>query len=116
MYIRDDLLNKIKKIFDVKEFTYIRNGKYCYNNNDLFIFDCGNETIAIEAGTANFFSIYKAKENSDHPGYFYAVTSGNFLLIKDNKTRLRVDEKITTFPGNAFDCTSELVLLAMENS
>ena len=116
MYIRDDLLNKIKKIFDVKEFTYIRNGKYCYNNNDLFIFDCGDETIAIEVGTANFFSIYKAKENSDHPGYFYAVTSGNFLLIKDNKTRLRVDEKITTFPGNAFDCTSELVLLAMENS
>ena len=116
MYIRDDLLNKIKKIFDVKEFTYIRNGKYCYNNNDLFIFDCGNETIAIEVGTANFFSIYKAKENSDHPGYFYAVTLGNFLLIKDNKTRLRVDEKITTFPGNAFDCTSELVLLAMENS
>ena len=116
MYIRDDLLNKIKKIFDVKEFTYIRNGKYCYNNNDLFIFDCGNETIAIEVGTANFFSIYKVKENADHPGYFYAVTSGNFLLIKDNKTRLRVDEKITTFPGNAFDCTSELVLLAMENS
>ena len=116
MYIRDDLLNKIKKVFNVKEFTYARTGKYCYNNNDLFIFDCGNETIAIEAGTANFFSIYKVKENTDHPGYFYAVTSGNFLLIKDNKTRLRVDEKITTFPGNAFDCTSELVLLAMENS
>ena len=116
MYIREDLLNKIKKVFNVKEFTYARTGKYCYNNNDLFIFDCGNETIAIEAGTANFFSIYKVKENADHPGYFYAVTSGNFLLIKDNKTRLRVDEKITTFPGNAFDCTSELVLLAMENS
>ena len=116
MYIRDDLLNKIKKVFNVKEFTYARTGKYCYNNNDLFIFNCGNETIAIEAGTANFFSIYKVKENTDHPGYFYAVTSGNFLLIKDNKTRLRVDEKITTFPGNAFDCTSELVLLAMENS
>ena len=116
MYIREDLLNKIKKVFNVKEFTYAKTGKYCYNNNDLFIFDCGSETIAIEAGTANFFSIYKVKENADHPGYFYAVTSGNFLLIKDNKTRLRVDEKITTFPGNAFDCTSELVLLAMENS
>ena len=116
MYIRDDLLNKIKKVFNVKEFTYARNGKYCYNNNDLFIFDCGNETIAIEVGTANFFSIYKVKENSDHPGYFYAVTQGNFLLIKDNKTHLRIDKKIITFPGNAFDCTSELVLLAMENS
>ena len=116
MYIREDLLNKIKKVFNVKEFTYARTGKYCYNNNDLFIFDCGNETIAIEAGTANFFSIYKVKENADHPGYFYTVTSRKFLLIKDNKTRLRVDEKITTFPGNAFDCTSELVLLAMEKS
>ena len=116
MYIRDDLLNKIKKIFDVKEFTYIRNGKYCYNNNDLFIFDCGNETIAIEVGTTNFFSIYKAKENSDYPGYFYGVTQRNFLLVKDNKTRLRVDGETTTFPGNAFDCTSELVLLAMEKS
>ena len=116
MYIREDLLNKIKKVFNVKEFTYARTGKYCYNNNDLFIFDCGNETIAIEAGTANFFSIYKVKENADHPGYFYAVTQSNFLLIKDNKTHLRIDKKIITFPGNAFDCTSELVLLAMENS
>ena len=116
MYIRDDLLKKIKEIFNIKEFTYVGTGKHFYNDNDIFIFDCGNETIAIEVGTANFFSIYKAKESSDHPGYFYAVTSGNFLLIKDNKTRLRVDEKITTFPGNAFDCTSELVLLAMEKS
>ena len=116
MYIREDLLNKIKEVFNVKEFTYIRNGKYCYNNNDLFIFDCGDETIAIEVGTANFFSIYKVKENADHPGYFYAVTSGNFLLIKDNKTRLRVNGETTIFPGTAFDCTSELVLLAMEKS
>ena len=46
MYIRDDLLNKIKEVFNVKEFTYTRTGKY-YNNNDMFIFDCGNETIAI---------------------------------------------------------------------
>ena len=116
MYIRQDLLNIIKEIFDVKECTYVSTGKHCYNNNDLFIFNCGNKTIAIEVGTANFFSIYKAKDNSDHPGYFYAVTQSNFLLIKDNKTYLRIDKKIITFPGNAFDCTSELVLLAMENS
>ena len=115
MYIRDDLLNKIKEVFNVKEFTYIRTGKY-YNNNDTFIFDCGNETIAIEVETANFFSIYKTKENSDHPGYFYAVTPKNFLLIKDNKIFFFFFVETTTFPGNAFDCTSELVLLAMENS
>ena len=116
MYIREDLLNKIKEIFNVKEFTYVRTGKHCYNDDNLFIFDCGNETIAIEVGTTNFFSIYKAKENPDYPGYFYTVTLRNFLLVKDNKTRLRVDGETTTFPGNAFDCTSELVLLAMEKS
>ena len=116
MYIRDDLLNKIKEVFNVKEFTYMKTGKHFYNNNDMFIFDCGNENIAIEVETANFFYIYKSKEDSDYPGYFYTVTQRNFLLIKDNKTRLRVDGKTITFPGNAFDCTSELVLLAMENS
>ena len=115
MYIREDLLNKIKEIFNIKEFIYVGTGKHFYNNNDMFIFDCGNETIAIEVGTTNFFSIYKTKENYDYPGYFYGVTQRNFLLVKDNKTRLRVDGETTTFPGNAFDCTSELVLLAMEN-
>ena len=115
MYIREDLLNKIKEIFNIKEFIYVGTGKHFYNDNDLFIFDCGNETIAIEVGTTIFFSIYKAKENSNYPGYFHITTQRNFLLIKDNKTRLRVDGETTTFPGNAFDCTSELVLLAMEN-
>ena len=116
MYIREDLLNKIKEIFDVKEFTYVRTGKHCYNDDDLFIFDCRNETIAIEVGTTNFFSIYKAKEDPNCLGYVYTITSRNFLLINDNKTRLRVDGETTTFPGNAFDSTSELVLLAMEKS
>ena len=116
MYIRKDLLNKIKEIFDVKEFTYVGTGKHCYNNDDLFIFDCGNETIAIEVGTTNFFSIYKAKEDPNCLGYFYTVTKRNFLLFKENETHLRVDGETTTFPGKAFDFTSELVLLAMENS
>ena len=116
MYIRDDLLNKIKEVCNVKEFTFIRTGKHFYNDNDMFIFDCGNETIAIEVGTANFFSIYKTKENSDHPGYFYAVTQSNFLLFKDNKTYLRIDKKITTFPGKAFDFEKEFVIAALENN
>ena len=114
MYIREDLLNKIKEIFDIKEFTYVGTGKHFYNNNDMFIFDCGNEIVAIEIKNPNLFSIYKSKENFECPGYFYTVTKRNFLLIKDNKTCLRVDGETTTFPGKAFDFTSELVLLAME--
>ena len=118
MYIREDLLNKIKEIFNIKEFTYIGTRKHFYNDNDMFIFDCGNKNIAIEVETANFFYIYvyKIKKSSDHPGYSYTITSRNFLLIKNNKTHLRINGKTTTFPGNAFDCTSELVLLAMEEN
>ena len=116
MYIREDLLNKIKEIFDVKEFTYTKTGKHCCNSNDMFIFDCGNETIAIEVGTANFFSIYKTKEDPNCLGCFYTVTKRNFLLFKENETHLRVDGETTTFPGKAFDFTSELVLLAIERN
>ena len=116
MYIREDLLNKIKEVFDIKEFTYVGTGKHFYNNNDMFIFNCGNETIAIEIKNPNLFSIYKSKENFECPGYFYTVTKRNFLLFKDNKTCLRVDGETTTFPGKAFDFTSELVLLAMERN
>ena len=118
MYIREDLLNKIKEIFDIKEFTYVGTGKHFYNDNDMFIFDCDDENIAIEVETANFFYIYvyKTKKNSDLPGYSYTVTSRNFLLIKDNKIHLIVNGETTVFPREAFDFTSELVLLAMENS
>ena len=114
MYIREDLLSKIKEVFDIKEFTYIGTGKHFYNNNDMFIFDCDDEIVAIEIKNPNLFSIYKSKENFECPGYFYTVTKRNFLLFKENETHLRVDGETTTFPGKAFNFTSELVLLAME--
>ena len=114
MYIREDLLNKIKEIFDIKEFTYVGTGKHFYNNNDMFIFDCDDEIVAIEIKNPNLFSIYKSKENFECPGYFYTVTKRNFLLFKENDTHLRFDGETTTFPGKAFDFTSELVLLTME--
>ena len=114
MYIREDLLNKIKEVFDIKKFTYVGTGKHFYNNNNMFIFACDDEIVAIEIKNPNLFSIYKSKENYECPGYFYTVTKRNFLLFKENETHLRVDGETTTFPGKAFDFTSELVLLAME--
>ena len=116
MYIREDLLNKIKEIFNIKEFTYVGTGKHFYNNNDMFIFNCGNEIIAIEIKNPNLYSIYETKEDSERPDIFYTITKRNFLLFKENETHLRVDGETTTFPGKAFDFTSELVLLAMEKS
>ena len=116
MYIREDLLNKIKEIFNIKEFTYVGTGKHGFSNNDLLIFNCDDENIAIEVANIDFYFIYKTKESSDHDGYFYTIIPRYFLFIDENKTCLKIDKKIITFPGNAFDCTSELVLLAMENS
>ena len=113
MYIREDLLNKIKEVFNIKEFTFSRTGKHYYSNNGLLIFDCGNETIAIEIKNPNLYSIYITKEDSERPNIFYTITKRNFLLFKENETRLRVDGKTTVFPGKAFDFTSELVLLAL---
>ena len=114
MYIREDLLNKVKEIFNIKEFTYVGTGKHFYNDNDLLIFDCDNETIAIEVVDIDFYFIYKTNESSDYDGYFYAIMPGYFLFIDENKTCLKIDKNITSFSGKAFDCTSELVLLAME--
>ena len=114
MYIREDLLNKIKEIFNIKEFTYVGTGKHGFSNNDLLIFNCDDENIAIEVVNIDFYFIYKTKESSDHDGYFYTIMPRYFLFIDENKTRLKIDKNITSFPGKAFDFTSELVLLAME--
>ena len=81
MYIREDLLNKIKEVFNIKEFTYIRTGKY-YNNNDMFIFDCGNETIAIEVETANFFLYTKQKKTLIILVIFMQLHKKNSYLLK----------------------------------
>ena len=116
MYIREDLLNKIKEIFNIKEFTYVGTGKHGFSNNDLLIFNCDDENIAIEVADIDFYFIYKTKESSDHDGYFYTITPRYFLFINENKTCLKIDKNITSFSGKAFDFTSELVLLAMERN
>ena len=54
MYIREDLLNKIKEIFNIKEFTYVGTGKHGFSNNDLLIFNCDDENIAIEVADIDF--------------------------------------------------------------
>ena len=116
MYIREDLLNKIKEIFNIKEFTYVGTGKHGFSNNDLLIFNCDDENIAIEVADIDFYFIYKTKESSDHDGYFYTIIPRYFLFIDENKTHLKIDKNITSFLGKAFDFTSELVLLAMERN
>ena len=67
MYIREDLLKKIKEIFNIKKFTYVGTGKHGFSNNDLLIFNCDDENIAIEVANIDFYLDRKSTRlNSSH--------------------------------------------------
>lgn len=112
MFIRDDLLNEIKKIFNIKELNYMKARearKTSYGTSSL-LFDSEGRTIVIEFDKDdNYYYIYES-------GCFFIVESIVQLYITNKETCLELDETIIKLPGKAFDFTKELVLLAMENS
>lgn len=109
MFIREDLLNEIKKIFKIKELNYIEARETSYGTSSL-LFDSEGRTIVIEFDKDdNYYYIYES-------GCFFIVESIVQLYIRDEETCLELDEIIIKFPGKAFDFTKELVLLAMEKS
>lgn len=109
MFIREDLLNEIKKVFDIKELNYMKATKTSYGTS-LLIFDAEERTIVIEFDTDdNHYYIYES-------GCFFIIESIIQLYTTDEETCLELDETIIKLPGKAFDFTRELVLLAMENN
>ena len=108
-FIRDDLLNEIKKIFNIKELNYIKARETSYGTSSL-IFNTEGRIIVIEFDKDdNCYYIYES-------GCFFIVESIIQLSITDKETCLELDKTVIKFPGKAFDFTRELVLLAMENS
>lgn len=109
MFIREDLLNEIKKVFDIKELNYMKATKTSYGTS-LLTFDAEGRTIIIEFDTDdNHYYVYES-------GCFFIVESIVQLYTIDEETCLELDETIIKLPGKAFDFTRELVLLAMENN
>lgn len=112
MFIRDDLLNEIKKIFNIKELNYIKARearKTSYGTSSL-LFNSEGRTIVIEFDKDdNYYYIYES-------GCFFIVESIIQLYTTDKETCLELDETVIKLPGKAFDFTKELVLLAMEKS
>lgn len=107
-FIREDLLNEIKKIFDIRELNYVRARETSYGTSSL-IFNAEGRIIIIEFDKDdNYYYIYES-------GCFFIVESIIQLSITDEETCLELDETIIKFPGKAFDFTMELILLAMEN-
>lgn len=112
MFIREDLLNEIKKIFNIKELNYMkaREARETSYGTSSLLFNSEGRTIVIEFDKdSNYYYIYES-------GCFFIVETIVQLYITDEETCLEFNETIIKFPGKAFDFTAELVLLTMENS
>lgn len=107
MFIREDLLNEIKKIFDVKELNYVKASRTSYGTSSL-IFDAEGRMIVIEFDKDDTYYIYES-------GCFFIVESIVQLYTTDEETYLEFEGNTIKLPGKAFDFTNELVLLAIEN-
>ena len=112
MFIRDDLVNEIKKIFGTEEFRYIKASKTSFNTDSL-LFNAEGRTIAIEFEKENIYYIYEVEEEFS---CCFIVGPMVKLFINKEETCLKLDNTVIKLPGKAFDCAGELVLLALEDN
>lgn len=131
MFIRKDLEEAIKNVLKIEKFSYIGMGKNALDDYNLLIFDTNQGTIAIEIGLYKRHYIHKVKEVAKFPGYYYKIQPEVLkfpgdchemrlkmfcLYVSKEETYFETDKTIASFPGEAFDFTEELVLLALENN
>lgn len=115
MFIREDLVNEIKRIFDVEEFFYMRTTRKP-SNRIILLFSSGYRNIAIEYEDENTYYMYEVKGELEYPGYFFVAAPIIKLSITEEETSLILEKTAISFPGKAFDATNELVISAIENS
>lgn len=115
MFIRDDLLNEIKGMFRVEEFTYTRAIKTLYDET-LLLFNAEGRNIAIEFEEENSYYIYEIEKGPVNGGFCVMTSPVVKLIVNEEETWLKSGSTIVSFPGKAFDCAGELVLLAIEES
>lgn len=115
MFIRDDLVNEIKRIFDLEEFFYMRTTRKPHNRI-ILLFSSGYRNIAIEFEDENTYYMYEVKGELEYPGYFFVAAPIIKLSITEEETCLILEKTAISFPGKAFNATNELVISAIENS
>lgn len=115
MFIRDDLVNEIKRIFDLEEFFYMRTTRKPHNRT-ILLFSSGYRNIAIEFEDESTYYMYEVKGELEYPGYFFVAAPIIKLSITEEETSLILEKTAISFPGKAFDATNELVISAIENS
>ena len=102
MFIRKDLEEAIKSQFKVEKFSYGGIVKNPFYDSHAFVFYTETGTIMIEIEPLDFYNVYKFR------------TEISSLYIFEGETYLKTNGVVTKFPGEAFDFTSELVLLELE--
>lgn len=115
MFIRDDLLNEIKGMFRIEEFHYSRAIKTLYDEI-LLLFDAEGRNIAIEFEEESSYYIYEIEKGPVNGGFCVMTSPVVKLIVNEEETWLKSGSTIVSFPGKAFDCAGELVLLAIEES
>ena len=113
-FIREDLLNEIKEIFNIKEFHYTRAIKTLYDET-LLLFNAEERNIAIEYEEEGIYYIYEIEKGPVNGGFCIMTSPVVKLFINEKETWIKFGSTIVEFPGKAFDFTGELVLLAMED-
>ena len=111
MFIREDLLNEIKGIFEIEELNYIKATKTPYDETSL-LFKAEGRTIAIEFEKEDTYYIYEVEEE-----FSCCFIGGPIikLFINKEETCLKLDGTVIKLSGKAFDFAGELVLLALED-
>ena len=114
MFIRDDLLNEIKKIFEIKEFNYMKVTKNS-NGTNLLLFNAEKRLIAIESKKENKYYMYEVAGEPGYGGYCVIVAPVVTLFVDQKETWLTVGLTIVNLPGKAFDFDKEFIIAALEN-
>ena len=122
MFIREDLLNKIKEIYGIEKFSYRGIEKSIYSNESpLLLFTTDRNLMAIKKNSVKN-NVYCLEVVSKEPrfGYYYSCDYRECLLkMEGNETVLiKISVLFETvehrFPGKAFDFEKEFVIAALE--
>ena len=111
MFVREDILNEIKGIFDIKELSYMKTVKTAYDTTSL-LFNAEGRTIGIEFEKENNYYIYEVEEEL---GCCFIVEPMIQVSINEEETYLEYNKTTMSFPGKACDFTQEFIIAAMEN-
>lgn len=124
MYIREDLLNKLKELYYTKTFTYIGIEKNIFEQ-PVLLFKIDDGFVMIKEIEKDYFRVCLASKSALEPNRYHShVRNKQFLSFEETNTKL-INSKMsinhskmkeTIFPERAFNFDSELVLIRLENS